>query len=134
MSDDRGRATAFVDGYGRTWQSWDIAGFVELFSSDVVYIDHQTEERVVGSEALATYLRKEETEQGAVGVRMGKPIVDGDHVVAEFWTTRTNRAEEATLAGCFIAQLNPADGRCTHFREYWYDTDGHADPYEGWGR
>jgi hypothetical protein len=133
MNLDRERATAFVDGYGRTWDSWDIAGFVELFSDDVVYVDYQTGERVVGGEALASYLRKEEAEQGAVTVRMGKPIIDGDHVVDEFWVTRTNGDEEATLAGCFIAQLDPTDGRCRHFREYWFDTEGHARPYEGWG-
>src|SRR5271165_3620664 len=110
MSLDREQATAFVDGYGRTWDSWDIAGFVELFSDDVVYVDHQTDERVVGGEALASYLRKEEAEQGAVSVRMGKPIVDSEHVVAEFWVMRTNGDEQATLAGCFIAQLDPTNG------------------------
>ena len=64
---------------------------------------------------------------------MGKPIVDGGHVVAEFWVTRTNGDEKATLAGCFIAQLDPTDARCTHFREYWFDTEGYTSPYEGWG-
>jgi hypothetical protein len=127
------RATAFVDGYGRTWDSWDIAGFVELFSDEVVYVAHPTEETVVGREALASYVRKEQTEQGAVSVRMGNPIVAGDHVAAEFWVTRTNRDEEATITGCFMAQLDPTDGRCTHFREYWFDTEGHTSAYSGWG-
>ena len=133
MSLDRERAAAFVDGYGQAWESWDIAGFVALFSDEVVYVAHPTEETVLGREALRGYLRKEETEQGAVSVRMGKPIIDGNHVVAEFWVTRTNGDEEATLAGCFIAQLDPTDGRCKDFREYWFDTEGHASPYQGWG-
>jgi hypothetical protein len=80
MSLDRERATAFVDGYGQTWESWDIAGFVELFSDEVVYVDHPTEKKVVGRQALTSYLRKEEAEQGAVSVRMGKPIVEGHRV------------------------------------------------------
>ena len=92
------RATAFVDGYGRTWESWDIAGFVDLFSDDVVYVAHP-EEIVVGGAALSVYLRKEQAEQGTVSVRMGRPIVEGDRVVAEFWVTATNRGEEATIAG-----------------------------------
>jgi ketosteroid isomerase-like protein len=133
MSLDQERAAAFVNGYGATWESWDIAGFADLFSDDVVYVDHPTQKTVVGREALASYLRGEEADQGAVSVRMGKPIVEGNHVVAEFWVTRTNGDEEATLVGGFIAQLHRADGRCTHFREYWFDTEGHTGPYNGWG-
>ena len=133
MNLERERATAFVEGYGRTWESWNIAGFVALFSDEVVYVAHPTEETVVGREALKTYVQKEQAEQGAVRVRMGMPMVEGNHVVAEFWVTATSRGEEATIAGCFIAQLDPTDGRCTHFREYWFDIDGHATAYRGWG-
>ena len=133
MSLERERATAFVEEYGRTWESWDIAGFVALFGEEVIYVVHPTEETVVGKEALRTYVQKEQAEQGAVKVRMGTPIVEGDHVVAEFWVTAANRGEEATIAGCFISQLDPTDGRCTHFREYWFDIDGHASTYKGWG-
>ncbi len=133
MSLDQERAAAFVDGYGTTWERWDITGFLELFSEDVVYIDYQVEERVEGREALRRYIQKEEAEQGAVRVRMGRPMVDGDHVVAEFWVTATSGEESGTLAGCVIAQLDAADGRCTHFREYWYEIEGDPGPYNGWG-
>src|SRR5271167_1351859 len=64
MSLDRERAAAFVDGYGQTWESWDIAGFVELFNDEVVYVAHPTEETVVGREALRRYVRREASEQG----------------------------------------------------------------------
>jgi ketosteroid isomerase-like protein len=131
MSLDRGRAAEFVDRYGQTWERWDNPGFVELFSDEVVYVAHP-EEVVVGREALSVYLRKEEAEQGAVSVHMGKPIVEGDHVVAEFWVTAINQGVEATIAGCFIARLD-AEGRCSRFREYWFDIDGHSDTFEGWG-
>ena len=133
MSASRARAVAFVDGYGSTWARWDVAGFVALFSDDVVYVVHPTEETVVGREALTTYVEKEQAEQGEVSVRMGRPIIERNRVVAEFWVTATNREERATIAGCFIAQLNPTDGRCTHFREYWFDIEGHAGAFNGWG-
>lgn len=133
MNPDRERATAFVDGYGRTWESWDIEGFVELFSDQAIYVVHPTEETVLGREALRDYVRKEQAEQGVVSVRMGTPIVEEDRVVAEFWVTASNRDEEGTIAGCFIARLDPNDGRCTHFREYWFEIVGQADAYEGWG-
>ena len=128
----RESAAAFVDSYGRTWESWDIPGFVDLFSDDVVYVAHATEETVVGGTAPATYLRKEAVEQGQVSVRMGNPVIDGDRVAAEFWVTATSAGEEATIVGGFIARLG-ADGRCDLFREYWFDVEGHASPYEEWG-
>jgi len=133
MNLDQREAKAFVEGYGRTWESWDIEGFVELFSDQVVYVAHPTEETVLGREALRRYVCNEEAEQGVVSVRMGTPIVEEDHVVAEFWVTATNRDEEGTITGCFIAQLDPNDGLCTHFREYWFEIEGHAGAYKGWG-
>lgn len=133
MSLERERASAFVDGYGQTWEGWDVAGFVELFSEDVVYVAHPTETTVVGKEALAPYFEGQEAEMGTVSVRMGKPMVEGDHVAAEFWVTASNQDGEETTAGCLIAQLDPEDGRCIHFREYWFDIEGHVSAYDGWG-
>ncbi|HVO53667.1 MAG TPA: nuclear transport factor 2 family protein [Solirubrobacterales bacterium] len=132
MSGFQQSATAFVAGYGRTWQSWDVAGFVSLFSDDVVYVV-DPERTVVGSDALQNYVREEQAAQGDVSVRMGNPMIDGEQVMAEFWVKATNEGEEATIAGCLIARLDPEDGRCTHFREYWFDLDGHLDPYRSWG-
>ena len=132
MSLNREIATAFVEGYRRTWESWDVEGFVDLFSDRIVYVAHP-QETVEGRDALRRYLRKEEEEQGSVSVRMGKALVEGDHVMVEFWVAATNRAEEATIAGCLIAQLDESDGRCTHFREYWFDMEGNIPAFDGWG-
>src|ERR671922_2697702 len=122
----RQTAEAFVGGYGRTWESWDFSGFVDLFSDDVVYVAHATEETIVGRRTLASYIRKEAADQGHASVRMSSPVIDGDRVAAEFWVTRSNEGEEWTTAGCFIARLGP-DARCTFFREYWFDVQGHTD-------
>jgi ketosteroid isomerase-like protein len=132
LSLNRERATAFVEKYGQTWETWDVEGFVDLFSDNVVYVAHP-QETVIGRDALRRYLRKEQTEQGCVSVRMGVAIVEGDHVAVEFWVAAKNRGEEATIAGCLIAQLDKADGRCTNFREYWFDIEGHAPAFDGWG-
>jgi hypothetical protein len=129
---DRAKAVAFVEAYGRTWESWDVERFVELFAERVLYVAHP-DEIVIGTEALAAYVRKEQAAQGEVQVRMGKPIVEGDRVVAEFWVTAANQGQDASIAGCLPARLDPADGRCTRFREYWFDLDGKRNPFEGWG-
>jgi hypothetical protein len=126
-------AVAFVDAYGRTWESWGFTAFVDLFSDDVVYVAHATEETVVGRTALADYIRKEAADQGQASVRMGTPVIDGDRVAAEFWVTRTNEGKDWTTAGCLVARLGP-DGRCTAFREYWFDVEGHTRAYDGWGQ
>jgi uncharacterized protein (TIGR02246 family) len=131
---ERVRATAFVEGYGRTWQTWDVDGFADLFSDDVVYVEHPTEETIIGKEALRPYLRREEIQQGAVKVRMGKALVDGNQVAAEFWAAMVNPGgEPSDLVGGFIAQIDPADGRCTQFRQYWFEIVGNVTPYDGWG-
>ena len=133
MSISRDIATAFVEAYGRTWNAWDIRGFCDLFSEDVVYVAHPTQETVTGRAALQRYVEKEQREQGEVAVRMGTPLIDGDQAVAEFWVTATNGGAQATIAGCLIARLRNEDGRCNHFREYWFDIEGHTDPGPGWG-
>jgi hypothetical protein len=132
MAVERDEAQAFVESYGRTWEAWDIAGFVDLFTEDAVYVDHPTEETVVGSEALTRYVIGEKEAQGEVSVRMGTPVIDGDRVVAEFWALTTNAGEEASIAGCLLARLN-GRGRCSHFREYWFEIEGHATAPAGWG-
>lgn len=82
-------AVAFVEGYGRAWERWDVSGFVALFNDEVVYVAHATDETIVGRTALESYVRKEEAEQGQVGVRMGSPVIEADRVAAEFWVTGT---------------------------------------------
>ena len=114
--------------------------FIELYNAGSGAVDvsnwtlteHATQEAVVGRVALAGYIRKEAADQGQASVRIGSPLIDSDHVAAEFWVTRTNEGENWTTAGCFIARLGP-DGRCTVFREYWFDVEGHIGAYDGWG-
>lgn len=64
---------------------------------------------------------------------MGRPLVDGARVMAEFWVTATDNHDEATIADCLIAQLDADGRRCTRFREYWFEIEGHRAPYAGWG-
>ena len=90
-----------------------------MFREDVVYVAHPNE-IVLGRQALRRYLEKEARAQGEVNVQMGKPAVDGDRVIGEFWVRATNDGEKASIAGCLIARLDGPGRRCTHFREYWF--------------
>ncbi|HEX3736880.1 MAG TPA: nuclear transport factor 2 family protein [Solirubrobacterales bacterium] len=124
----------FVSRYAQAWERWDREDFLDLFTEDVVYVVHPTEETVEGHDALRAYFRKEERAQGPVEVRMGDPIALGGRVAAEFWVTSTmEAAEPVTIVGCLLARLDPGDGRCSHFREYWFEMAGRATPFTGWG-
>jgi ketosteroid isomerase-like protein len=52
MSIDPRRAVAFVETYGRAWESWDEEAFVQMFTEDIVYIAHP-DEIVHGRQALS---------------------------------------------------------------------------------
>jgi ketosteroid isomerase-like protein len=131
MSTGETTAAAFVTAYGSTWERWDVDSFVDLFTADVIYVVHPTEETVVGSEALRVYFGKEKEQQGSVSVRMGTAVAAEDRVAAEFWAQGVE--EDLTIAGCFIAKLDGSTGRCSHFREYWFDLEGQFAPDEDWG-
>jgi hypothetical protein len=130
MTVDREAAVGFAAAYGSTWEAWNREDWVDLFREDVLYVVHPSVETVRGREALGPYFDKEAAEQGDVTVRIGRPVVDGDRVAAEFWVT--SAVQGTTLTGCFIAHLAP-DGRCQIFREYFFNFDEEFAPYEGWG-
>jgi len=124
----RERAEQFVRRYGETWETWDIDGFVELFDATVTYVAHP-DEVIDGRTALRHYVEKEREAQGEVRVRMGRPLVEDDRLMAEFWVLA---GEDASIAGCLIAHLD-RHGVCTAFREYWFDLEDRREPFDGWG-
>lgn len=130
MAVQRKAAVEFARAFGRAWERWDRRAWLDLFTDDVAYVVHPSEETVVGRPALGPYFEKEAAEQGEVSVTIGNPVVDGERVAAEFWVT--SKTGEATIAGCFIAVLAP-DGRCRLFREYWFQLEQTIDAYDGWG-
>jgi SnoaL-like domain len=124
----RERAEQFVRRYGETWETWDFDGFVELFDAAVTYVAHP-DEVIDGRPALRRYVEKEQEAQGDVRVRMGRPLVEDDRVMAEFWVLA---GDDASIAGCLIANLD-RQGVCTAFREYWFDLEDRREPFHGWG-
>ena len=72
MGISRNQAVGFVEGYGRTWENWDFDGFVALFTDDVVYVEHPTDETVVGRDQMQAYIRAEYDDQGVATVQMGR--------------------------------------------------------------
>jgi hypothetical protein len=63
---------------------------------------------------------------------MGRPIVDGNRVSVEFWTTMNNEGADVTLPGCLLLDFAD-DGRCRRLHEYYEFAPGRLDPPEEWG-
>jgi hypothetical protein len=122
----------FAQRYGETWEAWDAPGFLALFHDDIVYVANP-DEIVHGIDELARYFQKEQDDQGAVRVRIGRTVVQGTRVVAEFWAMSVGQDAAWTCPGCLIADIDPGDGRCRRFREYLFELDGAYEPFPGWG-
>ena len=84
-------------------------------------------------EGIRGYWQRAAGSQTGVEVRMGEPLVDGNVVAVEWWTTMDDGDEgTVTLPGCLLVQFAP-DGRCFDLREYWHLQEGRTAPHEGWG-
>jgi ketosteroid isomerase-like protein len=122
----------WVKAYRQAWEARDPDAAATLFTDDAAYRSLIFEEPHVGTEGVADYWRTVTESQSDVAVRMGRPIVDGDRVTVEFWTTMQSAGVPATLAGCLLLDMAP-DGRCRRLREYWNFLGETADPPAEWG-
>ncbi len=74
-----------------------LRGLRRPLTDDAVDVEHPTDETVVGRDQLLDYIRREHDAEGVASVHMGSiPVVDGERVVGEFWTTMTKPGEIAT--------------------------------------
>ena len=124
---------AWVEEYGRAWREKDADAVVGLFTEDAEYRSSPFLEPSVGSAGIHDYWTRATSTQEDADVRMGTPIVTGDRVVVEWWTTMRDEGEEITLPGCLLLCFAP-DGRCAALREYWHVEPGLHEPHPGWGK
>jgi ketosteroid isomerase-like protein len=130
---DRERVHAWLDAYRRAWEQADTPAVLGLFRPDATYRSHPLRPAHRGHRGIADYWARATADQQDVRVRLGDPIVDGDRVAVEWWTTMTAGGAPATLAGCLLLTF-AADGRCQALRECWNLAEGLVDPPADWGR
>lgn len=123
---------SWLESYRVAWERKDADAAAALFSARSTYRANIFEEPFEGREGVATYWRDVTASQADVQVRIGEPLVDGDRVAAEFWTTMLVAGDEVTLPGCLLLRFDD-DGLCAALREYWHFQPGRFEPPAGWG-
>jgi hypothetical protein len=71
-------------------------------------------------------------DQRDVRVRFGDPVVDGDRVAVEWWTTTLEEGRPSTLIGTSFLTFTPY-GLVAAARDYWFLEPGTHQPFEDWG-
>jgi ketosteroid isomerase-like protein len=122
----------WVEAYRRAWEERDADAAAALFTEDSEYRTQPFLDPYRGQAGVHGYWTQVTATQEEVGVRMGRPFVDGDRVTVEFWTAMTNDGTDITLAGALLLRF-AADGRCARLREYWVIEPGRHEPHAGWG-
>jgi ketosteroid isomerase-like protein len=122
----------WAERYARAWEDGDKEAAAELFSEDATYRSNIFEDPHRGRDGIRSYWHEVTSTQGNVRVRMGRPLVDGDRVALEWWTTMDNEGAPVTLPGCLLLRFGE-DGLCRSLHEYYLFGEGHMEPTPEWG-
>lgn len=114
------------------WETADSAAAAALFSPEGTYRNDIYNEPNRGRDGVADYWTGVTSVQSDVTVRMGRPFVDGDRAVVEFWTTMKISDDPVTIAGALLLDFD-GEGLCTALREYFNFSEGYTEPPTGWG-
>ena len=125
-------AATWAENYRVAWETADDDLVVSLFTEDGTYRSLIFEEPHRGHEGVRSYWQGVCATQSNVAVLMGRPFVDGNRVVVEFWTKMAVDGSDVTLVGSLLL-IMADDGRCRSLREYWNITEGRVDPPQDWG-
>ena len=129
---DRERIDAWIEGYRRAWEGADTPAVLGLFTTDATYRSHPLRPAHTGHDGVAAYWDQACAGQADVRARFGDPIVDGDRVAVEWWTTMRSDGDSVSLVGCLLLSF-AGDGRCQALRECWNLTEQLQDPPADWG-
>ncbi len=91
---------AWIETYGRAWQTGDHDLMASLFTENADYRSSPFREPFRGRDEIRAYARRNAGTQRGKHVQMGHPFVDGSRVAVEWWTTMIDEGETVTLPGC----------------------------------
>ncbi len=126
---DRAQAQTWLDRYVAAWLSYDAKDIAALFSEDVAYRYHPSDEPITGREAVVASWLGEGNSNGAstrdapdtYAAQYEAVAVDGDVVVATGTSSYRERPDGPVVRvydNCFVMRFD-ADGNCREFTEYY---------------
>ena len=126
---DRAQAQTWLDRYVAAWLSYDAKDIAALFSEDVAYRYHPSDEPITGREAIVASWLGEGNSNGAstrdspgtYAAEYEPVAVDGDVVVATGSSSYRERPDGPVVRvydNCFVMRFD-ADGNCCEFTEYY---------------
>lgn len=122
----------WIETYRRAWEEADDEAVAALFAEESTYRSNIFEEPHNGQAGVGAYWREVTSTQRNVKVRMGRPIVDGQRVAVEWWTTMESQGTDITLPGCLLLEFDD-EGRCRSLHEHWEFVEGTREPPPEWG-
>ena len=126
---DRAGAQAWLDRYVAAWLSYDADDIGALFTDDIAYRYHPSDNPIVGREAVVASWLGESDPHGAstldapgtYSARYTPVAVDDDVVVATGTSSYSERSDGPivrTYDNCFVMRFD-SEGRCREFTEYY---------------
>jgi len=126
---DRTDAQEWLDRYVAAWLSYDADDIASLFTEDVLYRYHPSDDPIVGREAVVASWLGEANSDGAstrdapgTYAAQYEPVaVDGEVVVATGTSSYRERLDGPIVRvyhNCFVMRFD-AEGRCQEFTEYY---------------
>ncbi len=126
---DHGTAKDWLDRYVAAWVSYNPAAIGDLFTEDVSYRYHPSDEPTIGRAAVvASWLGESTAQQASTRDAQGTyqaayaPVAIEDDVVVAIGTSTYFTAPEgpvdAVYDNCFLMRFDDS-GRCSDFTEYY---------------
>jgi hypothetical protein len=126
---DHGTAKDWLDRYVAAWVSYDPGAIGDLFTEDVSYRYHPSDEPTVGRDAVvASWLGESSAQEvstrdapGTYQAAYAPVAIEGDVVVAigtSTYYTAPGGPVDTVYDNCFLMRFD-ASGKCSDFTEYY---------------
>jgi uncharacterized protein (TIGR02246 family) len=113
---NRSDVAAWVDRYIRAWNSNDATDIGDLFTDDATYLTGPFDDPWEGRQRIVDQWLEERDEPGTTSFSHEVIAVDGDLGVVQGKATYVE--PPAVYGNLWLIRL-AANGRCSHFTEYW---------------